>query len=372
MAVVGATGYTGAELIRLLLGHPQVQITGLVGHSSTGQPISELLPSLRGWIDMEVEPFDPHAIAKKADVAFCALPHGASAAHVVELRKQGLVVLDLSADFRLREQHTYESWYGAHPHPEYLEQAVYGLPELHSKAIAQSDLIAVPGCFPTGAILALAPLVSAGLINLQAPIIVDSKTGLSGAGRKARTAIHFPESDGGIRAYNPLDRHRHTAEMGQELGRIAKHAQVGGKTAGVDRLPLVFTPHLVPMTRGILSSVYAQLISQTGSDLPGDPVGKCVAAAQEFYKDFGQVAVHPSVVGKAPPCPDTLWVQGSNQIHISYAVEKAQAGNATGIVLAQSAIDNLVKGASGQAVQCLNLRFGWPQYTGLDRAPLWP
>ncbi|HEY8428641.1 MAG TPA: N-acetyl-gamma-glutamyl-phosphate reductase [Sandaracinaceae bacterium] len=342
--VVGATGYTGAELVRLLLGHPGVELAGLVGHSTAGEPVSAVLPSLAGIVSGTVAPFDARAIAEQADAAFCALPHGASADKVGALREAGLVVFDLSADFRLRSLDTYRQWYGEHGAPERLAEAVYGLPELYREALRTADLVAVPGCYPTSAILPLAPLLREGLVELDQPIVVDAKSGVSGAGRPPKPRTHYPETAESLRAYSIAGRHRHTPEIEQELSAAA------GREVRV-----VFSPHLVPMTRGILSTIY--LRPRAGVD-----AGRCTEAARGLYEGS------PSVHVLAPnECPDTLRVRGSNRAHLSYTSDER-----SGWIVAQAAIDNLVKGAAGQAVQCMNVRFGFDEGAGLGQPALWP
>ena len=332
-AIIGATGYTGAELVRLLHGHPSVEVTAYVGHSTAGQRLADVLPGTRGILDAEVETFDAGAIAERADVAFTALPHGASAPSVRALRQRGTVVLDLSADFRLRDLGLYARWYGEHGAPELNDAAVYGLVELTRDAITRADLIAVPGCYPTAAILAGIPMVRAGL---RGPLIVDAKSGTSGAGRLAKARTHFSETSEGVRGYAVGGRHRHTPEMEQALGH-----------------PVVFSPHLVPMIRGILATVYARC---DASDVA------LTESARAMY------AGSPSVVVlDAGDHPDTQWVRASNRALISYRRDEAR-----GVVVAQAAIDNLVKGAAGQAVQCMNVRFGFDEGAGLVQPAAWP
>lgn len=344
VAVVGATGYTGAELVRLLSVHPEAELVALVGHSTAGEPIESVLPSLRGLLEGEVRAYDAGALAKEADAVFCALPHGASAPKVAELRAAGLAVFDLSADFRLADLDTYQQWYGEHGAPELFGQAVYGLPELHREALRTADLVAVPGCYPTASVLPVAPLLREGLVEVDGPIVVDAKTGVSGAGRAAKPRTHLPETAEGIRAYAIAGRHRHTPEMEQELSRLAGEA-----------VRVIFSPHLVPMTRGILATLY--LRPKGGVD-----AARCVEAARAFFD--GSPAVH---VLAPDDNPDTLWVRGSNRAHVAYTVDAR-----SGWIVAQGAIDNLVKGASGQAVQCLNLRFGLDEGTGLRQPATWP
>lgn len=342
--IVGATGYTGAELIRLLLAHPDVELTGLVGHSKAGEPVSTVLPSLAGLIDGEIAAFEPAEIAERADAVFCGLPHGASAAKVAALRAAGLAVFDLSADFRLRSLDTYRTWYGEHSAAELLPEAVYGLPELYRDALRGADLVAVPGCYPTASVLPLAPLLRAELLELDGPIVIDAKTGVSGAGRAAKPRTHYPETSESVRAYAIAGRHRHTPEIEQELT----------EAAGRD-VRVIFSPHLVPMTRGILSTCYLR-------PRAGVTAAQCTEAARALYA--GSPSVHVFDVGESP---DTLWVRGSNRAHISYTDDER-----SGWIVAQGAIDNLVKGASGQAVQCMNLRFGLDEGTGLAHSAMWP
>jgi N-acetyl-gamma-glutamyl-phosphate reductase len=344
VAVVGATGYTGAELLRLLLAHPHVEVTAVVGHGKAGEPIARVLPSFAGVLRGEVEPFDPDAVAAKAQVAFLGLPHGAAAAVARELRARGVIVLDLSADFRLRDPAVHAQWYGPHHAPELVASAVYGLPELHREALRTADLVAVPGCYPTASVLALAPLLRARLVALRG-IVIDAKSGVSGAGRTPGARTHFAETTEGLRAYASAGQHRHTPEIEQELSAVAG-----------DPLRVVFTPHLVPMTRGILATAYAVA---TSDDVDAR---RCTEAARALYADS------PTVVVLDPGShPDTLWVRGSARCQVSYARDER-----TGTIVAQSVIDNLGKGAAGQAVQCLNVRMGWPEDAGLPVVGMWP
>lgn len=342
-AVVGATGYTGAELARLLLQHPHFRLGPLVGHSKAGQAVEDVLPSLAGLVPGEIAPFDADAVAASSELAFCALPHGASAPTVAALRERGVVVFDLSADFRLDDPAVYREWYGEHGAPDLFGRAVYGLVELHREALRAANLVAVPGCYPTASTLALAPLLAAGLVDPNG-IVVDAKSGVSGAGRSPAASTHLPETAEGFRAYKVGGVHRHTPEIEQELSRL-----VGAP------IRVSFTPHLVPMTRGILVTAYAMA-------KPDVDVERCRRAAQELYA--GSPSVHVLSAGKSP---DTLWVRGSNRAHLAYHVDRR-----TGRVVAQSAIDNLVKGAAGQAVQCANVRFGFAEESGISAPATWP
>ena len=341
--IVGGTGYTGAELVRLVLGHPFLELASIVGKSTAGKLIGEVLPSLQGVVQGEVQRFEPDAIVEQADVAFCALPHAASAEAVGALRQRGMKVLDLSADFRFEDLSVYEAWYGKHPVPERLPEAVYGLVELHRDELRNADLIAVPGCYPTASTLALAPLVKNGLVKTEG-IAVDAKSGVSGAGRGVSPATHFPETSEGVRAYK-AGAHRHGPEIEQELGRLAGAP-----------VKLAFVPHLLPMTRGILATCYAQ---PSGA---GVSAAACLEAARALYT--GSPSVHVLDEGQHP---DTLWVRGSNRVHVGYAQDRN-----SGTIIAMSAIDNLVKGASGQAIQCLNVRFGLDEGAGLEAPAQWP
>jgi N-acetyl-gamma-glutamyl-phosphate reductase len=341
--VVGGTGYTGAELVRLALGHPSIELVAIVGNTTAERPVADVLPSLRGVFDGKVEPFDPDPIAARADVAFCALPHAASAEAVSALRERGLKVFDLSADFRFYDRAVYERLYGTHPVPALLSDAVYGLVELHREELKTADLVAVPGCYPTASTLALAPLVREGLIGSEG-IVVDAKSGVSGAGRGLSETTHYPETAEGVRAYK-AGVHRHGPEIEQELSRLAERP-----------IRITFVPHLVPMNRGILSTCYAEPAS------PGTTAATCTEAARELY------AGSPSVLVLDPgDHPDTLWVRGSNRTHVAYTQDLG-----TGRIIAMSAIDNLVKGAAGQALQCLNVRFGLQEGEGLTATAGWP
>lgn len=341
--VVGGTGYTGAELVRLVLGHPSLELVSIVGNTSAGQAVGDALPSLRGVVDGVVQPLDPDAIAAQADVSFCALPHAASAEAVGALRQRGQTVFDLSADFRFEDLAVYETWYGKHRVPERLPEAVYGLVELHREELRTADLVAVPGCYPTAATLALAPLVKNALVRSEG-IVVDAKSGVSGAGRSLSSATHFCETSEGVRAYK-AGAHRHGPEIEQELSRLAGAP-----------MKITFVPHLVPMTRGILATCYAQPVD---SNLTA---AACTEAARALYEGSPSV-----VVLDEGQHPDTLWVRGSNRVHVAYV----QDSN-SGTIIAMSAIDNLVKGASGQAIQCLNVRFGLDEGAGLRAPAQWP
>lgn len=349
VAIVGASGYTGAELVRLLLGHPRVELTLVAARRAAGQRLDDVFPHLRGLAPLPVEAFDAAQVAARADVAFAALPHGESATVVAALRGRGVPTLDLSADFRLHDAEAWALWYGSGEHPHHpaaplLRDAVYGLPERHRDALRGAGLVAVPGCYPTATILAIAPLLAAGLVS-PAGLVVDAKSGASGAGRSPGPSTHLPEAAEGVRAYKVGGSHRHTPEIEQELS----------LAAGVE-LTVLFTPHLLPMSRGILACVYG---TPTSAARPAAAYRDAMLAA---YADEPFVDVLPEGA-----LPDTAHVRGSNRAHVQ-VVHDAR----TNRVLALSAIDNLVKGASGQAVQCLNLMRGWPETLGLGAAPLFP
>ena len=343
VAVLGASGYTGAELLRLLLDHPRVEIAALAAERAAGSRIDRVFPHLAGRLDLAIEALDPERIAARAEIVFSCLPHGASAAAVAAVAARGALVVDLSADFRLRNAAVFADWYGgAHPFPHMLERAVYGLPEIHREALRGARLIASPGCYPTATILAAAPLLARGLIAPR--LVVDAKSGVSGAGRSPSQATHFAEAGEGVRPYKVAGAHRHTPEMEQELSRAA-----GGAVR------LTFTPHLVPMARGILACVYGE---------PTDPArgeAEYRAALEEAYRG------EPFVTVLDEGLPDTAHVRGSNRAHVAVRLD-ARAG----VVVAICAIDNLVKGASGQAIQAMNIARGWPETEGLAGAGVFP
>lgn len=332
VAVLGASGYTGLELLRLLLRHPGAEVAALVSRQGDSPAIEEIHPSLSGRSDLRLERLSPPQVAERAEVAFTCLPHGASAEAVGALVELGVKVIDLSADYRLKDRAEYEQWYGVtHADPGRLAAAAYGLPELFRDEVRGAGLVANPGCYPTGAILALAPLLAADLIS-PAGIIIDSKSGVTGAGRTPKPNLHFPEANENLAAYG-IGSHRHTPEIDQALSRVAR------KPARV-----LFTPHLAPMDRGILSTCYA---------VPADGAGQgdLDAALRGFYADepFVQVVASP---------PGVKQVAGTNNCHISACLARGRA-------VVVSAIDNLMKGAAGAAVQNFNLMRGYDETTAL-------
>jgi N-acetyl-gamma-glutamyl-phosphate reductase len=336
--IINVTGYAGAELARLLYGHPGVELCSVTGRSAAGQNLVDVFPHLAA-IDLPVT-----AEPCEMDIAFSAMPHKASADMILPLIMKGVKIVDISADFRLKNHDEYPTWYDfTHPAPELLAEAVYGLPELHRAEIAKARLIANPGCYPTGAILALAPLVKAGLISEG--IIVDSKSGISGAGRTLSLTTHFAESSDNVSAY-ALNGHRHLPEIVQELEGIG-----GGFLPSV-----TFLPHLIPTTRGILSSCYARA---TEGKLKGG-----AGELKQLYLDFYQDEPFVKVV-ESPPGTKHTW--GSNLCLIHPAFDRR-----TDTIIVISCIDNLVKGAAGQAVQNMNIMLGFPETAGLEALPVYP
>jgi N-acetyl-gamma-glutamyl-phosphate reductase len=340
-SVVGATGYTGAELVRLLSDHPRVRLVAATSRSLAGKRLTEVFPHLTSHINgITFSPPDADSIARESDCVFLATPHGVSANLASEmLRRNGdLVLIDLSADFRLKDPAAYAQWYGhPHPHPEMLARAVYGLPEIEGDHLKGAHLIANPGCYPTSVILAVAPLLKLGLTDPQS-IIADSKSGVTGAGREPTMGTHFPEVNESFKAYG-VTKHRHTPEIEQELSAIS------GAPLFVN-----FTPHLIPINRGILSTVYA-------ANPQGLSKKELLGHYHEFYRGRPFVRVYDSGL------PEIRHVRGSNYCDIGFEVDPR-----TRRVVIVSAIDNLLKGASGQAVQNMNIAFGFPETEGL-KAP---
>ncbi len=335
VALVGATGYTGLEVARLLLAHPQAELVIATARADAGKPIAEVHPSLAGRLDLVLQPLDAETIAQRCDVAMCCLPHGASAETVKELCRAGIRVIDFSADFRLSSLETYQRWYGVeHPWPERVGNTVYGMPEFFTEQIAEADLVANPGCYPTSAILPLAPLVREGLIAPE-DIIVDSKSGVSGAGRSPKVTTLYCEANESIAAY-AVGSHRHQPEIEDLVRRI------GGRAAGV-----LFTPHLTPMNRGILSTIYVRPAAGS-ADETLDRVMQCwrdCYAGNPFVKPVEHL-------------PATSHVAGTNYAQLAVR----QSGERLVLL---SVIDNLTKGASGAAVQNMNVMFGIDQSVGL-------
>ncbi len=341
VAILGATGYTGSELVRLLHQHPGVELAFISSRGDAGSPYYRVHPQFYQAVGLALQPPALELIPDAVELIFCALPHGRSVEVVPALLDAGKQVIDLSADFRLRDPGLYEDWYGwTHAAPELLERAVYGLPEINREALSGAVLVANPGCFPTGALLALAPLAAAGVVD-WASVVIDAKTGVSGAGRTARPAFHFPECAESVKAYRIGD-HQHTPEIEQILGELS-----GGTVT------LNFTPHLVPMIRGILSTVYLRL---QGGGTP-EQVARLFG---EFYEGAPFVRLLP-----AEQLPETRYVRGSNCCDLGWRFDRR-----SGRLVIVSAIDNLVKGAAGQAVQNMNLMLGYSEESGLTQVPL--
>jgi len=338
VAILGATGYTGAELLRLLAGHPAVEIALLSSEQYRERSVAEVYPSFAGIVDATLQAPDPDRVAAVAEVVFTALPHGAAAPVVRELLARGCRVIDLSADFRLRDPAVYARWYAEHPAPALLREAVYGLPELYRERLPGARLIAVPGCYPTGALLGLVPLARAGL--LREPVIIDAKSGTTGAGRSAKVEQLFAEVNENFRPY-AIGEHRHSPEIAQELA-------AAGATA-----PPLFVPHLLPVSRGILSTMYVR----TGATTP--------PLADLFRQAY---AGEPFIVlrGEHSP-PELREVRGTNRCAIGW---RWDATSRHAVIV--TAIDNLGKGAAGQAVQCLNVALGLPETTALATPALVP
>lgn len=332
VAIVGATGYTAYEAIRILLRHPQAQITVLASRRDPQPHIAEIFPALRNMIDLRCEPIDPEAIAKKADVALLCLPHKVTMESVPCFLTAGLKIVDLSADYRLANPADYQEWYKhEHVDPRNLSEAVFGLPEYFREKIRSARLIANPGCYPTSAILAIAPFVKRGLVEPM-DLVVSAASGVSGAGKEAKPEHHFPERNETFEAYN-VGTHRHSIEIQRTLEMIAG-----------DALNLTFVPHLAPMHRGILSTCVLK---------PKHPLtaADAMAVLAEQYNDEPFVRVRKDL-------PSTKDVANTNFCDVSARV-------AGGKIVVLSAIDNLVKGASGQAIQNLNLQCGLPETAGL-------
>ncbi len=345
VGLVGVTGYTGMELARILAVHPVLRLVRATSRTEAGKPLSAIYPFLQGFMAGDVRMTEPGAadLAASCKLVFLAVPHGAAMDYAAELLAAGLKVVDLSADFRLADKDVYAAWYGLdHRHPDLLPEAVYGLPELYGPAIKKTRLVANPGCYPTSIILGLAPALGAGLIETDG-IVADSKSGASGAGRKAAVPTLFCEVHDTFRAYN-LGKHRHTPEIEQEVSKIA----------GAD-ITLSFNPHLLPIDRGILSTIYTRLTREA-------TVEEVHALYRKHYADKSWVRVLP--LGKLP---ETRFVRGTMFCDIGLVVDAR-----TGRLVIVSAIDNLCRGASGQAVACANLMTGLPLDTGLHLAPMMP
>jgi len=340
VAVLGASGYTGSDLLRLLLVHPNVEITHLTAEKHAGKIISDVFPHLKGFLDLELKPLKPKSIPKDIDIVFAALPHGTSAKVIKELYERDIKIIDLGADFRLSNKN-YKKWYGEHPCPELIKKAVYGITELNRHKVKKAKLVANPGCYPTSSILGLAPLLINKIAD-HASIIIDSKSGVSGAGRSPSLDYHYSEVNEGMKAYK-VGEHRHMPEIEEALSNYS----------GL-KVKVSFTPHLIPMDRGILSTIYVNLNKSLTTK-------KLIDIYNEHYKDERFVRISPENV-----YPSTNQVRGSNYCDIGVKVNS----NNTAVIV--SVIDNLVKGASGQAIQNMNVMMGYEETTGLEMSPVFP
>ncbi len=341
VGIVGASGYTGAELLRLLHGHPEVRVTAITSRSYAGRPLAECFPSL-GHLGLSFDTHEDPAVLDKAEFFFTALPHKASMAAVPGLLARGRKVVDLSADFRFADASAYEVHYGPHSCPELLQEAVYGLTEVHGASVERTRLVGNPGCYPTSILLPLVPLLLECAVCPE-EIVADSKSGASGAGREASRDLLFCEVNEGFKAYK-VAAHRHEPEIRTQL-----------EWAAGCEVPVLFTPHLVPMDRGILSTIYVRPRQGFGA-----------ARIREVWKEFYRDSPFVRVLEKGT-LPNTAYVKGTNACMMN-AVDHAAAGR----VVIVSAIDNLVKGASGQAIQNLNRMMGWSEEAGLRAAALYP
>ncbi len=334
VSVIGATGYAGVELVRILLSHPDVKIEYLASKSYAGESFSEIYPNIK-TTDIKLCALNTEKIAKASDVVFCALPHGISAQTSAELLSHGTKVIDLSGDLRYDDVTVYEKWYGmSHTNADVMEKAVYGLTEIYKEKVANADIVANPGCYTTCSILPLYPLLKKGLIK-KSGIIIDAKSGVTGAGRGAKVPLLFCEVDESIKAYG-VATHRHTSEIEQELS----------KAAG-EEIILSFTPHLIPMKRGILATIYADLE-------PGVSEDDINKAYNEYYSSS------PFINFTASALPETKHVTGSNRIDIGYKIDER-----LNRVVIVSVLDNIIKGAGGQAIQNMNVMFGIDEEKGL-------
>ena len=343
VGIIGSTGYAGGELARLLLQRDDIEIKWYGSRSYIGQKYASLYPNMYKIVDEECMDDNMKELAGQVDVVFTATPQGLCASLVDEEILSKVKIIDLSADFRIKDVSVYEEWYKlTHASPQFLEEAVYGLPEVNRERVKQARLIANPGCFPTCSFLSVYPLVKEGLVDPDT-IIIDAKSGTSGAGRGAKMDSLYCEVNENIKAYG-VGTHRHTPEIEEQLGYAAK-----------EDVRISFTPHLVPMNRGILATEYATLTKQTTYE-------EVKAVYDKYYKEEKFIRVLDEGI-----CPETKWVEGSNYVDINFKIDPR-----TNRIIMMGAIDNLVKGAAGQAVQNMNLMFGLPESEGLELVPMFP
>ncbi len=342
VGIIGASGYTGAELMRILHGHPHAEVAYVTAHTYAGQRVKDLYPHLHAYGDVTFTEFDAARALDAADIHFVALPHGKAMEVVPPLLEGGARVVDLSADFRLGDPELYRAWYGVqHVAQHLLQEAVYGLPELNAGEIAGARLVAVPGCYPTAALLALAPLAVRG--HALDGAVIDAKSGVSGAGRTLSLAAHFAQAEGSVKPYG-VGSHRHTPEIERVLSGLC-----GGEVR------VMFVPHLVPMSRGILATCYVRLAGAVTE-----------SEVEEVYRGFYDGAPFIVLLEKGR-FPETKCVAGSNYCHLGWHLDGDK-----GALTVAAAIDNLVKGASGQAVQCMNIMLGYGEEEGLQALGIFP
>lgn len=341
VSIIGASGYGGGELARLLAGQPEVELVYLTAESRAGEAMADLYPNLRAFTDKVTVAADPEQIARDSDVVFIALPNG-KAMQMVPAMVPHARIVDLGADFRFGDPQLYEQWYQMpHACPELLDESVYGLTELHRAEVRAARIVGNPGCYPTAALLAILPLVQSGKVSPDG-VIIDAKSGVSGAGRGLSLGTHFSEVNENVKPYNVAS-HRHTPEIEQEIATALGH-----------QVPVTFTPHLIPMTRGILVTAYVRLIDSLTTE-------EATAILQEAYRGEPFVRVLTDGV------PQTKATTGSNFCDVAVRVDRR-----SGTVIAMAALDNLVKGASGQAIQNMNVMFGLPEDLGLRTPGLYP
>ena len=344
VGIVGASGYGGVQLVRLLMDHPEVELVYLGGESSAGKSFADLYPHFGNIVELPIEAVEPDIIASRCQVVFLSLPNGLACQIAPKLIEKGSKVLDLSADYRFSDLKTYTTWYGTERSDRTTAAtAVYGLPELYRSRIAEASLIGCPGCYPTASLLALSPLLKQGLIVPETAII-DAKSGTSGGGRQAKVNLLLAEADNSLGAYN-VARHRHTPEIEQICSELAGH-----------EVKIQFTPHLIPMVRGILATVYATMRD------PGLVRDDLITIYNAFYRNSPWVKICNSGT-----YPQTKWACGSNSCYIGIEVDPR-----TGRVIVMSAIDNLIKGQAGQAIQCMNIMLGWDETLGLPKIGFYP
>jgi N-acetyl-gamma-glutamyl-phosphate reductase len=342
VGIIGATGYTGVELLRLLFHHPDVEVTALTSQKYAGVEIGRVFPTLMNHLELKCEELSVERISQKVDFVFTAVPHKTAMETVPLFYRQDKKVVDLSADFRLKDPAVYERWYQKHTVADLLPESVYGLPELHRDKIRSAKIVGNPGCYPTGALIGLIPLVKKELIFLEG-IIADAKSGVSGAGRDVVLESLFCEVNEGVKAYK-IFAHRHTPEIEQELGQIVQR-----------EIKVTFVPHLIPMDRGILTTLYVRLVKKLKTE-------DLLNAFQDYFRGEPFIRIYPK--GKLPNTKD---VRGSNFCDIGAVVSEPDDR-----AVVVTAIDNLVKGASGEAVQNMNIMLGYPETMGLEVVPLFP